>query len=60
VKRKSVKNSQVTFDGANNLTIQNPTNITIKKANRQLQIIHPCDYDYFKVLSKKLRYDIKS
>ena len=60
VKRKSIENSQVTFDGANNLTIQNPTNITIKKANRQLQIIHPCDYDYFKVLSKKLRYDIKS
>ena len=60
VNKKSVENSQVTFDGANNLTIKNPNDIFIKKASRQLQIIHPCDYDYFNVLSKKLRYDIKS
>ena len=60
VNKKSIENSQVTFDGANNLTIKNPNDIFIKKASRQLQIIHPCDYDYFNVLSKKLRYDIKS
>ena len=60
VNKKSIENSQVTFDGANNLTIKNPSDIFIKKASRQLQIIHPCDYDYFNVLSKKLRYDIKS
>jgi NAD+ kinase len=60
VNKKSIGNSQVTFDGANNLTIKNPNDIFIKKASRQLQIIHPCDYDYFSVLSKKLRYDIKS
>jgi NAD+ kinase len=60
VNKKSIGNSQVTFDGANNLTIKNPNDIFIKKASRQLQIIHPCDYDYFNVLSKKLRYDIKS
>ena len=60
VNKKSIGNSQVTFDGANNLTIKNPNDIYIKKASRQLQIIHPCDYDYFNVLSKKLRYDIKS
>ncbi len=60
VNKKSIANSQVTFDGANNLTIQNPNSILIKKASRQLRIIHPCDYDYFKVLSKKLRYDNKS
>jgi NAD+ kinase len=60
VNKKSIGNSQVTFDGANNLTIKNPNDIFIKKANRQLLIIHPCDYDYFNVLSKKLRYDIKS
>ena len=60
VNKKSVENSQVTFGGANNLTIKNPKDIFIKKASRQLQIIHPCDYDYFNVLSKKLRYDIKS
>ena len=49
---KSVNNSQVTFDGANNLTIENPTSIEIKKANKQLMIVHPNDYDYFKALSK--------
>ena len=58
--KKSIKDSQVTFDGANNLTIKCPNTILIKKAARQLQIIHPCDYDYFKMLSKKLRYDNKS
>ena len=57
--KKSIKDSQVTFDGANNLTIKCPDTILIKKAARQLQIIHPCDYDYFKMLSKKLRYDNK-
>ncbi len=58
--KKSILDSQVTFDGANNLTIKNPDTISIKKASRQLQIIHPYDYDYFKMLSKKLRYDNKS
>jgi NAD+ kinase len=57
--KKSIKDSQVTFDGANNLTIKCPNTILIKKAARQLQIIHPCDYDYFRMLSKKLRYDNK-
>ena len=57
--KKSIKDSQVTFDGSNNLTIKCPDTILIKKAARQLQIIHPCDYDYFKMLSKKLRYDNK-
>jgi NAD+ kinase len=58
--KKSIKDSQVTFDGSNNLTIKCPDTISIRKAARQLQIIHPCDYDYFKMLSKKLRYDNKS
>ena len=41
--KKSILDSQVTFDGANNLTIKNPDTISIKKASRQLQIIHPYD-----------------
>ena len=60
INKKSIKHSQVTFDGANNLTIKNPEIVEIKKANRVLNIIHPCDYDYFKALSQKLKYDIKS
>ena len=60
INKKSIKHSQVTFDGANNLTIKRPELVQIKKASRVLNIIHPCDYDYFKALSKKLKYDIKS
>ena len=60
VNKKSINHSQVTFDGANNLTIENPESVQIKKASRVLNIIHPCDYDYFKALSQKLKYDIKS
>ena len=57
---KSKDNSQVTFDGSNNLTIERPESIVIRKASKQLKIIHPNDYDYFDALSKKLKYEIKS
>ena len=60
INKKSKLNSQVTFDGANNLTIESPDKIVIKKAKRQLMIVHPCDYDYFSALAKKLKYEIKS
>ena len=36
VNKKSIGNSQVTFDGANNLTIKNPNDIFIKKATQNL------------------------
>ena len=60
INKKSKLNSQVTFDGANNLTIESPDKIVIKRAKRQLMIVHPCDYDYFDALAKKLKYEIKS
>ena len=60
INKKSIENSQVTFDGYNNLTVENPSEIKIKKSSKQLKIVHPCDYDYFNALSKKLRYEIKS
>ena len=60
INKKSKLNSQVTFDGANNLTIESPDKILIKRAKRQLMIVHPCDYDYFNALAKKLKYEIKS
>ena len=60
VHKKSIKNAQVTFDGSNNLTIERPSRILVKKAKKQLMIVHPCDYDYFSALSKKLKYEIKS
>ena len=60
INKRSKLNSQVTFDGANNLTIESPDKIVIKRAQRQLMILHPCDYDYFNALAKKLKYEIKS
>jgi len=60
INKKSIKNAQVTFDGSNNLTIESPSKIVIKKSKKQLMIVHPCDYDYFSALSKKLKYEIKS
>ena len=57
---KSKDNSQVTFDGSNNLTIEWPESIVIRKASKQLKIVHPNDYDYFDALSRKLKYEIKS
>ena len=60
INKSSKQNSQVTFDGANNLTIECPDKIVIKKAKRQLMIVHPYDYDYFSALAKKLKYEIKS
>ena len=60
INKRSKLNSQVTFDGANNLTIESPDKIVIKRAKRQLMIVHPCDYNYFNALAKKLKYEIKS
>ncbi len=60
INKRSKLNSQVTFDGSNNLTIESPDKIVIKRARRQLMIVHPCDYDYFNALAKKLKYEIKS
>ena len=60
INKKSIKNAQVTFDGSNNLTLESPSKIVIKKSKKQLMIVHPCNYDYFSALSKKLKYEIKS
>ncbi len=60
IDKNSRKDSQVTFDGSNNLTIEEPDSIVIKKASKQLMIIHPTEYDYFDALSKKLKYELKS
>ena len=60
INKKTKLNSQVTFDGANNLTIESPDKIVIKRAKRQLMIVHPYEYNYFNALAKKLKYEIKS
>ncbi len=56
VEKKSIKNTLVTFDGHNNLNVPHPKRIDIKKSNKTLMIMHPSDYNYFKILNKKLKW----
>ncbi len=56
IDKKSVKNTLATFDGANNLNIAHPIVIEIKKSKKSLIIAHPKDYNYFKILNKKLKW----
>jgi NAD+ kinase len=56
IDKKSIKNTLVTYDGANNLNIAHPRIIEIKKSKKNLIIAHPIDYNYFKILNKKLKW----
>ena len=60
IDKKSIKNTLVTFDGANNLNIAHPREIVIKKNTKNLKIAHPIDYNYFKILNKKLKWGGRS
>ena len=60
IDKKSIKNTLVTFDGANNLNIAHPKKIVIKKNTKSLKIAHPVDYNYFKILNKKLKWGGRS
>ena len=53
---KSIKNTLVTFDGANNLNVAHPKIIEVRKSGKTLMIAHPLDYDYFKILNQKLKW----
>ena len=56
IDKRSIKNTLVTYDGANNLNIAHPRIIEIKKSKKNLIIAHPIDYNYFKILNKKLKW----
>jgi|TARA_Y100000992_G_scaffold302427_1_gene276515 NAD+ kinase len=60
IENKSIKNTLVTFDGANNLNVAHPKIIEIKKSRKNLMIAHPIDYNYFKILNKKLKWGGRS
>ena len=60
IDKNSVKNTLVTFDGANNLNVAHPKVIDIKKSNKTLMIAHPLDYNYFKILNQKLKWGGRS
>ena len=60
IEKKSIKNTLVTFDGANNLNVAHPKIIEIKKNRKNLMIAHPIDYNYFKILNKKLKWGGRS
>ena len=60
IEKKSIKNTLVTFDGANNLNVTCPKVVEIKKSRKNLVIAHPKDYNYFKILNKKLKWGGRS
>ncbi len=60
IDKKSIKNTLVTFDGANNLNVAHPKIINIKKSSKTLMIAHPSDYNYFKILNQKLKWGGRS
>jgi len=60
VERDSIKHSLVTFDGGNNLNVNHPKTIEIKKSKKILKIIHPNNYNYFQILNKKLKWGGRS
>ena len=43
-----------------NHTKQNSQEIVIKKNTKNLKIAHPIDYNYFKILNKKLKWGGRS
>ncbi len=60
VDKSSIKHTSATIDGSNYMHIKNPTEITIKKSNKTLNLIHPEDYNYFKILNDKLKWGSRS
>jgi len=59
ISKKSIKHTLITFDGHSNLSIKNPCAVEVKKSNKYLEIVHPIDYNYFKILNKKLKWGRK-
>ena len=60
VSQKSISNTLVTFDGHSNLSVNNPSEIEVKRSNKFLEIVHPKNYSYFEILNKKLKWGRKS
>ena len=59
VSPKSINNTMVAFDGHNNLSINKPSEIEVKRSNKFLEIVHPKNYNYFEILNKKLKWGRK-
>ena len=60
VDSQSVNHTMATIDGANNINVENPKIITIKKSKKLLKIIHPKQYNYFEILNQKLKWGGRS
>ena len=60
VDSQSVNHTMATIDGANNINVENPKIVTIKKSKKLLKIIHPKQYNYFEILNKKLKWGGRS
>ena len=52
-------NARVSFDGQANIELQAGDKVNIKQAQHKLVLIHPEEYDYFRILRNKLGWSVR-
>jgi NAD+ kinase len=56
---KNTTSPRLSCDGRSNITIPAGSNVSIHKKLKQLQLIHPVDYNYYEALRSKLHWGKK-
>jgi NAD+ kinase len=55
----NITSPRLTCDGRTNITVPSGSNVSIHKQLKQLQLIHPVDYNYYEALRSKLHWGKK-
>jgi NAD+ kinase len=56
---KNTTSPRLSCDGRSNITIPAGSNVSVHKKAKQLQLIHPVDYNYYEALRSKLHWGKK-
>lgn len=51
--------ARVSFDGQANIQLKSGDSVVIKQQEHTLQLLHPNDYDYFRILRNKLGWSVR-
>jgi len=51
--------ARVSFDGQANIRLKSGDKVVIKQQEHTLQLLHPKDYDYFRILRNKLGWSVR-
>lgn len=51
--------ARVSFDGQANIRLESGDKVVIRQQEHTLQLLHPKDYDYFRILRNKLGWSVK-